>query len=491
MIDDRRFDRLLREALDGSGPVRAPDRLIDLALAESAVTRRRRPLLVGALDGERWPRAAGWLGLAVRPSSLRWSLLLAVVAASLALAAVAGSRLLDRTTTLPIGERFTMTASMSTVRVDAAAVTLADGRVLIAGGWNEVLTGLRDGEVANGASALATAEIFDPGIGRFTTVGPMTTPRQAATATLLDDGRVLVTGGFRSAATADGAGYIDAALTSAEVFDPRSGRFSPVGDMADSRAHHAAIRLADGSVMVFGGIGWEGGTRPEPFGGTAPLSTIEIFDPQTDGFRRVAATLASGRWYARAAALADGRVLIPGGDGVAPDVEIFDPVSETVVGIDSGGEAAVIFEAIAVRLADGRVLIAGELADRQGLRDLRPAWRLFDPTTNTLGAIVDGIAWMDLAVDLADGRVLLLGSAPPGMGLPVDPRAVLFDPGSDTTADAGPTAVVRERGQVAARTGNGQVLIAGGLLGTPYDIGSGSMGGYAFEGYDAAELYTP
>jgi hypothetical protein len=127
--------------------------------------------------------------------------------------------------------------------VAPAAVTLRDGRVLLAGG---------DGS-AIAEKPLASAEIFDPKTLAFTTIGSMSAPRVGDTATRLLDGRVLLAGG-------DGG--------SAEILDPTTGKFQSVGEMKASRTGPAtATLLLDGRVLIAGG------------GSGSDATSAEIFQP--------------------------------------------------------------------------------------------------------------------------------------------------------------------------------------------------------------------
>ena len=121
-------------------------------------------------------------------------------------------------------------------------------------------------------TALATAELFDENSGIFTTTkGSMQTPRYSHTATLLQHGRVLVTGGQ--------GGTANEALATAEVFDPATGTFSPTtGSMEMTRSFHTAALLHDGTVLVAGGTD----------AGGHSLSAAELFDPATGIFTTTA-----------------------------------------------------------------------------------------------------------------------------------------------------------------------------------------------------------
>ena len=122
---------------------------------------------------------------------------------------------------------------MNAARQLHTASLLTDGTVLITGGLAD-----------NASAALATAEIFDPANQTFTaTTGVMNSPRYIHAAAVLDDGTVLICGG------GDGIG----AVSSAEVYDPAAKMFSAIGDMTRIRANHTATKLQNGRVLVTGG----------------------------------------------------------------------------------------------------------------------------------------------------------------------------------------------------------------------------------------------
>jgi len=129
---------------------------------------------------------------------------------------------------------FTATGNTSTARVQHTATVLADGRVLIAGGTST------SSYPASGYSVLASAELYDSSTGTFTPTGSMTTARYAHTATVLADGRVLIVGGLGP--EPDGLFYsADIPLSTAELYDPSTGTFSATGDMIPTTVGTATL----------------------------------------------------------------------------------------------------------------------------------------------------------------------------------------------------------------------------------------------------------
>src|SRR5215510_1372409 len=122
---------------------------------------------------------------------------------------------------------FIPTGNMTTPRESHTATLLLNGKVLITGGSQELP---------------ASAELFDPVTNTFTPTGNMTTGRFGNSATLLPDGRVLIAGGYY-------LGYLD----SAELYDPATGTFTATGHMVTTQTGHTATLLNNGTVLIAGG----------------------------------------------------------------------------------------------------------------------------------------------------------------------------------------------------------------------------------------------
>src|SRR5215831_17166620 len=129
---------------------------------------------------------------------------------------------------------FTPTGELLTARTGHTATLLPDGKVLITGGtWP-------------GSTFPSSAELYDPLTGNFTATGNMTTARHRNTATLLPDGKVLIAGGTFQPTP----GLPSISLASAELYDPATGAFSATGSMAMPDFGPVAILLNDGKVLI-------------------------------------------------------------------------------------------------------------------------------------------------------------------------------------------------------------------------------------------------
>jgi len=248
----------------------------------------------------------------------------------------------------PTAQSFAATGSMTVARQGATATLLNDGRVLLVGGVQNV--GFR--------SELSSAELYDPVAGTFTVTGSMHTPREGHTATLLRDGRVFVTGG-----SDNGVHTLD----SAEIYDPRSGSWHLAGHMTVPRVAHVAVLLGSGQVLL------AGGGRGDMPGGYIVYQSAETYSPELMQFSPVRARMKSDRVGAAALLLNDGRALIVGGktgkvltsfgggtlnlNSMAPlnTAEIFDPESGSFV--LTGNLQAPHYLPRLAKLQDGNVLV--------------------------------------------------------------------------------------------------------------------------------------
>jgi N-acetylneuraminic acid mutarotase len=124
-----------------------------------------------------------------------------------------------------------------TPRAEAQAVLLLDGRVLLIGG-----TSLQRETVFN------SVEIYDPASNTWQVAAPLAQARYEHTATLLPDGRVVVVGGWKSI-----NGYEDALLDTAEIYDDKSATWGLLAPLSIGRIRHTATLLPDGRILVTGG----------------------------------------------------------------------------------------------------------------------------------------------------------------------------------------------------------------------------------------------
>ncbi len=243
-------------------------------------------------------------------------------------------------TLLVSGTSVTRVADLAQARDAHTAVRLADGRVLVVGGF-----------AAEGQPPLASAELFDPETGRWTTTGALRLGRGGHAAALLGDGRVLVAGGWVGPST-----YTD----TTEIYDPGTGQFTPGPRLPVSVDGLAAAPLPDGCVLVVGGqvrsrvatnravticpdegLGEVGSLTTARFkhgiatldsgqvlvlGGTPDdsrlLASTELYDPATRRFRP-GPEMVSGRYKLTdsVAALPGDRVVVAGG---GEGVELID-----------------------------------------------------------------------------------------------------------------------------------------------------------------------
>ncbi len=231
---------------------------------------------------------------------------------------------------------------MTAVRYHATATLLQNGTVLIAGG-----------DTGNNAG-MATAEIYNPATGTFTATGNMTTPRTTQTATRLPNGTVLIAGGQHNI-----SGQV--VLNTAEIYtpsttNPLTGTFTAVGNLTTTRCQQTATLLTNGTVLIAGGENTSGAT----------LSSAEIYTPSTATSGSFAATgsMNSARVNHTAILLADGTVLVTGGfpniassNNATGTAEIYTPSARTFALTGNMTEPRGYISA--VMIYNGEILIAG------------------------------------------------------------------------------------------------------------------------------------
>ncbi|HEY8106176.1 MAG TPA: kelch repeat-containing protein [Gemmatimonadales bacterium] len=298
----------------------------------------------------------------------------------------------------PAQGRWSRTGSMATPRVLHTATLLEAGvdagDVLVTGGEDSP------------NHSVASAELYDPGTGRWSPTGSMAAERAGHTATLLASGKVLIVGGNF------GAG------PEAELYDPSTGSFSPTGAMPLDPAFHTATLLATGRVLITGGL-------VPAAGHYVPSSSAELYDPETNSWSSTAQPMLLARDLQSATLLPGGEVLIAGGhnneQGTLASAELYDPATES-------------FSATAGAMNTGH----------------------WEPTATLLPSGPDA------------GDVLLtggsLGAVTEGRLRPAS--AELYNPTLQAWTTAGPMAFPRLEHK-STLLPSGAVLVAGGDLGSP------------------------
>jgi hypothetical protein len=365
---------------------------------------------------------------------------------------------------------FMPAGSMGTPRVNHTATLLANGTVLVTGGFIGA---------SAGPSIAASAELFDPSTGGFSRTADMQTVRASHTAALLSDGRVLIAGGSALAADGDTC----ATLSSAELFDPGSGTFSPTGNMTAFRFGHTATTLKDGKVLIAGGSD----VSEDPDNGCTGLvfASAELYDPATKSFAPTG-SMSDSRFGATATLLPDGRVLIAGGftDGSISGTlmslatsEIYDPSTGTFA--LTGRMSNPRSRHTATLLQNSLVLIAGGVNEVP----LQPeetfaSAEVYDPKTGTFTTSAQTASMSTprsghSATLLPSGKVLIAGGGD-GSSMTSLSSAELFDP---VTGVFSPTVsmMAKRAGHTATLLQNGGVLITGGSAGSGNVLASAEL----------------
>lgn len=280
----------------------------------------------------------------------------------------------------PVTSKWSLTGSMTTIRSGHTATLLQDGKVLVAGGF--------------GSDNIKTAELYDPATGTWSATGSLSAARYWHTATRLRDGKVLVAGGSDD-------GDLSYTSSGAELYDPAAGAWSIVENLREASVFHTATLLPNGRVLVTGGYG--GG-----IGGGLTSALSEVFDPATGSWTTMG-SLGTRRYGHTATLLPDGEVLVSGGLSTAgssgprftnvKETELFEATS--ALWTAAGDHKMARAWHTATLLLDGRVLVAGGsvVSPAYATTALGSAELYLSGTINPPGTITPGFtgAWYDPA----------------------------------------------------------------------------------------------
>lgn len=307
---------------------------------------------------------------------------------------------------------FVTTGSMNVNRIWHTATLLDNGKVLVAG-------------ALNGIYRLASAELYDPSTSTWTSTGSLNVARCLHTATLLNNGKVLVVAG-------EGGGD----PVSAELYDPATGIWSNTGNMNVARSVPTATLLNNGEVLVAGGQNGDA------------IASAELYDPST-GTWSTTGSMNVARATHTATLLNNGKVLVAGGyvdSSTIASAELYDPV--TGIWSTTGSMNAVRQFHTATLLNNGKVLVAGGY----GLSSAE----LYDPVAGTWSTTgnMNVTRNYHTATLLSNGKLLVEG----GYGLS---STELYDPVAGTWSTTGNMNVARYY-HAATLLNDGKVLLVAG-----------------------------
>ena len=341
--------------------------------------------------------------------------------------------------------------SLAQGRWSHSATILEDGRVLVTGGHG------------TSSNALTSAEVYDPSTNAWSSAGDMADKHpEGHTTTLLPNGKVLVIGGKKAP----------------EVYDPSANSWSTTELLTDPRMRHTATLLDDGRVLVTGG-------RDMTKAGDQKLDSVELYDPST-GEWSLATPMLEERLDHGAALLPDGKVLVVskyGGNlSHESSAETYDPSTETWS--PAGAPLKERDSAFTITAtADGKVIVTGGRIFTRGRTQAHVMMSdvdIYDSSTGTwsVGAPMTEVRVKHAAVLLPDGKVLVVGRQ----------DAESYDLASGAWVPAGEMTRDHIEGVTGTLLKDGRVLIVGGRQDSTKNPQRLQVGG---TGMTAAEIYDP
>lgn len=329
---------------------------------------------------------------------------------------------------------FSPVGPMQSNRSLHTATTLTDGSVLVAGGHDR----------QHVFESLSSAEVFDPSTGTFSfTSNTMQIGRAQHTATVLTSGKVLLTGGENQACCTNTGSFGSRPNDTADVYDPETRTFTATANrMSSIRYSHAATRLADGRVLITGGI-----TDINLVSFTF-TNSADIYDPATNSFTPTGSMTIARHAHA-SVLLPDGKVLIVGGSQSGSTAELFDPATGTFTPTAHPPTPSTRTPR-AFALSDGTVVLFGH--DKQVQK--------YDPASQTFTQMPSSIyehAFWSAVVKLSDEKVLLADNF----------AAEIYNPFTGVSADAG-NPLVGDLFPAGAALADGRALLTGGENFVPF-----------------------
>ncbi|WP_413568370.1 Kelch repeat-containing protein [Bdellovibrio sp. HCB117] len=327
-------------------------------------------------------------------------------------------------------------------RLGHTATLLQDGKVLLIGGTT-----------ANDSSAcLNTTALYDPTSGTWSTAASLTTGRCYHTATLLKDGRVIVMGGRTTNTNVlTTSNYSN----SVEIYNPATNVWTSATAMSAARAYHSAVLLKNGKILIVGGRN------------TATLLTTALYNPSSNSWA-AGQSLTKSRKDHTATLLPDGKVVIIGGvDGATEltDTTIFDPTMGVNGAFSAGASLSVARKSHTATLVGDKIFVVGGGTATTAYKDTL----MYNPSTNQWSPLDD----MEIGprifhtANIAGKYLVVLGGIPsPSNTASVHATPEKLDLSAYVWKSEASMSVDRFI-PAAALLKNGKVLIAGGLSTTP------------------------